>query len=66
MDAVPDSRRLQKPDIATTLYDQFNAKLTALGIHLAKGEFGADMLVEIANDGPVTIILDQRDSFAQK
>ena len=54
----PGFTQAAKPDIATILYDQFNAKLTALGIHLAKGEFGADMLVEIANDGPVTIILD--------
>ena len=33
----PGFTQAAKPDIATILYDQFNAKLTALGIHLAKG-----------------------------
>ncbi|MEA3440566.1 MAG: D-aminoacyl-tRNA deacylase [Chloroflexota bacterium] len=47
------------PDIASPLVDQFVEMLNALGIPAQKGEFGAHMLVEIANDGPVTIILEK-------
>jgi D-tyrosyl-tRNA(Tyr) deacylase len=45
------------PDKATILYDYFNNKLKSL-IHTETGIFGADMKVEIYNDGPVTIMLD--------
>ena len=47
------------PDIASPLVDQFVEMLNALGVPAQKGEFGAHMLVEIANDGPVTIILEK-------
>lgn len=47
-----------KPDIAKPLYEYFNAQLEALGIHVETGIFGADMKVELLNDGPVTIMLD--------
>lgn len=46
------------PDLATKLYDAFNADLRACGIEVATGVFGADMAVSLVNDGPVTIILD--------
>ncbi len=47
------------PDIAAPLVDQFADHLKQLGIQkVAKGIFGANMLVSIENDGPVTIILD--------
>lgn len=45
------------PIDATKLYDLFNEKLSKF-IHVETGIFGADMKVEIYNDGPVTIILD--------
>ena len=45
------------PTDASKLYDVFNEKLSKL-IHTETGIFGADMKVEIYNDGPVTIILD--------
>lgn len=48
-----------KPQIAEPLVEQFAAFLTELGIPTQNGEFGAHMLVEIANDGPVTIILER-------
>ena len=38
-----------------------NEKLRSLNIHTETGEFGADMKVEIFNDGPVTIILDSKE-----
>ena len=47
-----------RPETAIPLYEHFVAHLRALGFTVATGEFGADMLVEIHNDGPVTIWLD--------
>lgn len=47
-----------KPDIAQPLYLYFNEQLRNLGIHTEEGIFGADMKVELLNDGPVTILLD--------
>lgn len=46
------------PDKAKALYECFAADLEALGIHVARGRFGADMAVSLINDGPVTIWLD--------
>lgn len=48
-----------RPEHAIPLYERFLATLRARGIPVAAGEFGADMLVEIHNDGPVTLILDR-------
>ncbi len=47
------------PDVARPLVDRFVALLRAQGIPTGQGEFGADMLVEIHNDGPVTIWLEK-------
>ena len=47
------------PQIAEPLVEQFAAFLMELGVPTQNGEFGAHMLVEIANDGPVTIILER-------
>ena len=46
------------PEIASPLVDHFIEAMRTLGIETQSGEFGADMLVEIHNDGPVTILLD--------
>ena len=46
------------PDIAEPLYDAFVQRLRAGGVPVATGRFAADMLVELANDGPVTLIVD--------
>ena len=46
-------------EAAIPLYERFIAALRARGLAVASGEFGADMLVEIHNDGPVTLILDR-------
>ena len=48
-----------KPEIAIPLYEAFLDALRALGIPVAAGRFGADMAVELVNDGPVTMILDR-------
>lgn len=47
------------PDVASPLVDRFVELLTAQGVPTQKGEFGAHMLVEIHNDGPVTIWLEK-------
>lgn len=50
------------PDIAAPLVDHFAACLKSEGVTVVeRGVFGANMLVEIHNDGPVTILLDSRD-----
>jgi len=48
-----------RPETAIPLYERFVVALRARGLQVATGEFGADMLVEIHNDGPVTLILDR-------
>jgi D-tyrosyl-tRNA(Tyr) deacylase len=50
-----------KPDTAIPIYERFVAEMSrALGYDIATGEFGADMKVELVNDGPVTIIIDTK------
>jgi len=46
------------PEIASPLCDQFVAALREAGIPTQTGEFGAHMVVDIQNDGPVTILLE--------
>jgi len=48
----------EKPLIASKLFDQFVSEVKKSGLKVETGKFGADMLVEIFNDGPVTIILE--------
>ncbi len=51
-----------KPDIAKSLYEDFCKTLEDSGIKkVSRGVFGADMKVELLNDGPVTIILDSEE-----
>jgi|ERR1041385_3822786 D-tyrosyl-tRNA(Tyr) deacylase len=54
------------PEIAAQLCDRFVEKLRALGFKVETGEFQAHMLVEIHNDGPVTIWLDTDDLSRSK
>jgi D-tyrosyl-tRNA(Tyr) deacylase len=46
------------PAIAEPLYEAFVVALRKLGLPVATGRFGADMQVELVNDGPVTFVLD--------
>jgi len=48
-----------RPEVAVPLYERFLDVLRGRGLEVAAGEFGADMQVEIHNDGPVTLILDR-------
>lgn len=55
----PGFSQAAKPALASKLYDQFNAKLRATGIPVETGRFGADMQVDLLNDGPVTILYEK-------
>jgi D-tyrosyl-tRNA(Tyr) deacylase len=46
------------PDMASPLVDRFAARLRASGLSVEQGRFGAEMSVELANDGPFTLVLD--------
>jgi D-tyrosyl-tRNA(Tyr) deacylase len=50
------------PDLAERLYEQFCADLAALGPRVEHGQFGAEMAVELINDGPFTIWLDTAEN----
>ncbi len=57
----PSYIKASKPDIAIPLYKIFVNQLElSLGKPVQTGEFGADMKVELLNDGPVTIIIDSK------
>ncbi len=58
----PSYIRASQPAIATTLYLQLIAQLNKdLGKQIKTGEFGADMKVELLNDGPITILIDTKN-----
>jgi len=58
----PSYIRASKPDIAIPLYEKMIRQLsTDLGKPVQTGEFGADMKVELLNDGPVTIVMDTKN-----
>ena len=48
-----------RPEQAIPLYERFVAELREKGLRVGTGEFGADMQVELVNDGPVTLILER-------
>ena len=50
-----------RPETAIPLYERVIALCRGAGFHVETGEFGADMLVESVNNGPVTILLDTRE-----
>lgn len=47
------------PAVAIPLYEEFVNSVKGLGISVATGRFGADMKVELVNDGPVTLIVER-------
>lgn len=58
----PSYIRAAKPEISIPLYEEFCLKLEeSLGKPIASGVFGADMQVELINDGPVTIFIDTKN-----
>ncbi len=57
----PSFDKAAKPDQAKHLYEIFNESVQAEGIEVKTGIFGADMKIELYNDGPVTILLDSAE-----
>ena len=57
----PGFTQSMPPERANELYEKLNETLRSYGINVLTGEFGTDMLVNIANDGPVTIIYESQD-----
>lgn len=58
----PSYIKAARPDTAIPLYEKFILQLEKdLGKKIQTGEFGADMKVELVNDGPVTIIIDSKN-----
>lgn len=58
----PSYIRASKPDVAVPLYEKMMAQLSAdLGKSVGTGIFGADMKVELLNNGPVTIVMDTKN-----
>lgn len=66
-----DCRKGRRPSFASSMepvkakemYEQFIEYVGSRGIKTAHGEFGADMKVELINDGPVTVMLDSTKNF---
>lgn len=52
-----------KPEYANAMYEKFAELLREKGIKTEMGRFGADMKVELLNDGPVTLMLDSKKLF---
>ena len=58
----PSYIKAAKPEIAVPLYEQFIKQIeTELGKKVGTGVFGADMKIDLQNDGPVTIIIDTKN-----
>jgi len=58
----PGYTRASKPEIAIPMYEHFISKLEeAIGKKIYTGTFGADMKVDLLNDGPVTIFIDTKN-----
>lgn len=58
----PSYIRASKPETAVPMYENLKQQLaTDLGKEIQSGIFGADMKVELLNDGPVTIIIDTKN-----
>lgn len=51
------------PEEANALYERFCDMVAGYGVRVERGVFGAHMVVEIVNDGPVTLLLDSKKTF---
>ena len=59
----PDFARSMKPDFATGLFEEFVSAMNSAGVQRIEcGRFGADMQVELVNDGPVTILISSESA----
>lgn len=56
----PSFTEAARPEVAIPLYEKFVELCRGYGVRVATGRFGAEMLVSIRNDGPVTILAESR------
>ena len=59
----PSFSSAARPEVATKLYEEFIEKTRKEGIVTQTGQFGAHMMVDLTNDGPVTILLESNRTF---
>lgn len=59
----PGYDRAARPEAAKALYEGFVEKCRGFGVEVQTGIFQAEMLVDISNDGPVTLLLDSKREF---
>ena len=59
----PSFSRAARPEEADRLYQEVIEELRQEGLHVEEGVFQTHMMVDILNDGPVTILLDSRKNF---
>lgn len=59
----PSFSNAARPDVAIPLYEEFIKKAKDQDVSVGTGEFGAHMMVDLTNDGPVTILLESNKSF---
>lgn len=59
----PSFIKASRPELANDLYESFVNKVRGMGVHVETGKFQAHMIVDIQNDGPVTLMLDSRKAF---
>ncbi|WP_019228149.1 D-aminoacyl-tRNA deacylase [Sedimentibacter sp. B4] len=59
----PSFIQAARPEKAVPMYEKFIENMIKSGLKTQTGEFGADMQVELVNDGPVTILLDSKKTF---
>lgn len=59
----PSFSTAARPDEANALYEQFVTQCEAMDIHVQTGQFQEHMIVNIANDGPVTLMIDSKRNF---
>ncbi|GAA3642910.1 D-aminoacyl-tRNA deacylase [Asaccharospora irregularis] len=52
-----------RPELANPLYEEFVKKLRDNGVEVGTGKFGAHMMVDLTNDGPVTMLLESNKLF---
>jgi D-tyrosyl-tRNA(Tyr) deacylase len=57
----PSFEAAAPPDLARPLYEAFCDAIDRRGLRCARGVFGAHMVVELVNDGPVTLVVDSAD-----
>lgn len=56
----PSFTEAAPPEISRPLYDYFVERLSTYGLRIATGQFGANMLISIQNDGPVTLLVESK------